>query len=139
VGAKGSLLSFNCQFFCCIKYRGRLRACGPFVIKWRHLISFFSFELGTTRTRKAQESYEKHLNVIVKEVKWKKCTFFKNYLMINNTFCMIWFFNIGNILRIWSKKNNLCIDSNQIGSIPLFTLGLIHTRHFDAQYCDKKR
>ncbi len=34
----GSLLSFKCHFFCYIKYRWRLRACGPFVIKWQHLI-----------------------------------------------------------------------------------------------------
>jgi len=34
----GSLLSFNYKFFCYIKYRWHQRACGPFVIKWRHLI-----------------------------------------------------------------------------------------------------
>jgi hypothetical protein len=33
------------------------------------LTIFFLYFSGTTRTRKAQESYEKHLNVTVKEVK----------------------------------------------------------------------
>ncbi len=36
--AMGSLLSFYCRFFCYTNYRWRLRACGPFVIKWRHII-----------------------------------------------------------------------------------------------------
>jgi len=33
-----SLLSFYCWFFCYTNYRWRYRACGPFVIKWWHLI-----------------------------------------------------------------------------------------------------
>ncbi len=38
VTTMGNLLSFNYQFFCYTKYRWRLRACGPFVIKRWHLI-----------------------------------------------------------------------------------------------------
>ncbi len=43
----GNLLSFNCQFFCYVKYRWRSRACGPFEIKWQHLIKTMNLKSRT--------------------------------------------------------------------------------------------